>query len=303
MENTTSQKKIFVILVNYNGSDDTIECVQSLLSIDYKNIEILIVDNGSDTEQIKILKDKLSDRINIIYLENNIGFAGGNNAGIKYSLKQNADYILLLNNDTIVESNLLTVLMNSIRAGNNIGICGPGINYYSDHRRIWSVGGKISKIRGTGVAIRKLKKNEKDSDKYVSFVSGCCMLIKKEVFQKVGNFDDNFFLYVEDADFCYRTIKAGFKICFNPQVKIYHKVGNSTKSKSPNISLYYTTRNRLFFAKKYFQNIFFLTVLYIFITMSIKSIFWIFTGKTSNISTVRKSFKDFFDGKMGKREL
>ena len=300
-ENITNQNKVFVILVNYNGSEDTIECVESLLSNDFKSFEIIIIDNNSEEQQKKILKDKLVDSVKIIYLDNNIGFAGGNNVGIKCALEQNADYILLLNNDTIVESDFLTILLNSIINDNTIGICTPKINFYSDRNRIWSAGGKINNIRGSAFSKYENIKDDGDiKNRYVDFASGCCLLIKKEVIEKVGVLDENYFLYLEDTDFCLRVVEAGFKILFVADSKIYHKVSNSTSKGKSSLPIYYNTRNRLFFTRKYNPKTFFITILYIYAAMLLKSLLWIFTGKFENISAMKKAYIDFFKGRMGK---
>ena len=126
------------------------------------------------------------------------------------------------------------------------------------------------------------------------------MLVRREVFEKVGTFDENYFLYVEDTDLCYRTNKAGFKIVVTPKSKIFHKVNNSTKNNHSLLPLYYTTRNRLYFAKKNFKKTFYLTLAYMSIVMIIKSIYWIIVRRGKNVKTVILAFKDFFDNKMGK---
>ena len=156
-------------------------------------------------------------------------------------------------------------------------------------------------MRGSGFAYSdRIESEIKSDNKYVTFVSGCCMLIKKEVFEKIGLFDENFFLYVEDADLCYRTTQAGYKIIVNHHSKILHKVSSSTKENLSLLPLYYVTRNRLYFAKKNFPNFFIITVLYIVISMSVKCIYWIFSNNSKNILFIIKAFKDFSSKRMGK---
>ncbi|MBK7105841.1 MAG: glycosyltransferase family 2 protein [Ignavibacteriae bacterium] len=294
--------KITIIILNWNGLNDTLECLESLKKIDYENYEIIVVDNNSSGNDVEIIEEKFGACIKkIIVSSENIGFSGGNNLGIKYALENGADFILLLNNDTIVESDFLVNLSDTLNKYENIGISAPLINYFDKKSIVWTVGGKISKIRGSGFAYSNENENQiEKKNREVTFASGCCLLIKKEVFEKIGMLDEKFFLYVEDTDFCFRTIKAGFKIIINPNSKIYHKVGNSTSMNLKQIPLYYETRNRLYFAKKNFNIFFIVTFLYIFVTMLYKSIIWFFNGKSENITSIKLAFRDFVEGNLGK---
>ena len=296
--------KVYIVILNWNGLTDTIECIESLRRMRYPNFRILVVDNDSSDNDVELLKEAYKDYIQIFKCNDNLGYAGGNNAGIKISLEQNADFVLILNNDTTVEPDLLEELIKKYRTDNELGMVAPLINYYTDPHRIWSAGGRLSKIRGSGFAYSAMLETEiGKSAKVVTFISGCCMLVKKEVFQKVGLFDESFFLYIEDTDFCYRVLTEGYKLCFTPATKIYHKVKSTTGKNSSTLPLYYETRNRLYFAKKNFRGIHILTTLYIFITMILKSVIWLFQGKIENISTVQKSFEDYLKDNMGKREI
>jgi GT2 family glycosyltransferase len=294
--------QVSIIILNWNGYKDTVECISSLEEIDYENCQIVLVDNGSDINEAEIL-EKVFSTIKTIRSDKNLGFSGGNNVGINYALSHNADYILLLNNDTIVERNFLEPLMKKILEDKQVGIISPQINYYSEPNRIWSAGGKISKIRASGFADSiKLESQLSTKDREVDFVSGCCMLVRRRIFEKVGTFDENYFLYVEDTDLCYRTKKAGFKIVVTPKSKIFHKVNRSTKENFSALPLYYATRNRLYFAKKNFRATFYLTLVYMLIVMTIKSIYWIIFGQDKYVKAIILAFKDSFDNKMGKIE-
>ncbi|MBK8943744.1 MAG: glycosyltransferase family 2 protein [Ignavibacteriae bacterium] len=294
--------KICIIIINWNGLKDTSECLESLKKVDYKNFVVIIVDNNSFGNDVEIIKKEFGDFVKeIIVSKVNLGFSGGNNLGIKYALENGADFILLLNNDTIVEPDFLTILLDTFNKCKNAGVSAPQINYYNNKNIVWSVGGQISKIRGSGFAYSDENENQIEKKiREVNFASGCCLLIRKEVFEKIGMLDEKFFLYVEDTDFCFRTIKAGFKIIINPNSKIYHKVGNSTSINLKQIPLYYETRNRLYFAKKNFNIFFIITFLYIFVTMIYKSIIWFLNGKSENITSIKLAFRDFIEGNFGK---
>ena len=294
--------KINIILLNWNGYSDTLECLESLKKINYPNYEVVVVDNNSSGDDVKIIKENFGDFVKeIIVSEGNLGFSGGNNLGIKYSLDNGSNFILLLNNDTVVEPDFLDKLVDSFNKNENVGITAPKINYYYKPEIIWTVGGEISKIRGSGFAYSDKNESEiENKEKFVTFASGCCLLIKKEVFENIGFLDEKFFLYVEDTDFCCRTVKAGYKIVVTPKSKIYHKVGNSTSESLKQIPLYYTTRNRLFFAKKNFYGFHLITTIYIFTAMLFKTFLWLLKGKTANIVAVKYAFFDFFRDNMGK---
>jgi GT2 family glycosyltransferase len=290
--------QVSIIILNWNGYKDTVECISSLKQIDYKNFQIVLVDNGSNINEAELLENDFT-AIKAIRIEENLGFSAGNNIGINYSLEHKADFILLLNNDTIVEPKFLEALVEKFLEDQQVGIVAPQINYYSDRSHVWSSGGKISKIRASGFADSdKLESQLSTKEREVNFVSGCCMLVRREVFEKVGTFDENYFLYVEDTDLCYRTNKAGFKIVVTPKSKIFHKINNSTKNNHALLPLYYTTRNRLYFSRKNFRNYFPLTLFYISTTMLLKCIFWFVNGNPKNILTVVKAFNDFFSHKM-----
>ncbi len=292
--------KIAIVILNWNGYKDTSECIISLQKITYDNYQIVVVDNGSDAEEFNKLKNNLPN-VRVLRSDVNLGFTGGNNLGIKNSLEEKADYILLLNNDTIAETNFIEPLLEVFERNPNVGIAAPQINYFTEPKKIWTEGGIISKIRGSGFAYSERYDDGKIIDDIeVTFVSGCCMLIKKEVFEKVGVFDDNFFLYVEDADLCYRTTQSGYKIIVSHNSKIYHKVSSSTKENLSLLPLYYVTRNRLYFASKSFSFIFILTLFYISFSMLIKIIYWLLNDNSKNVSIILKAFKDFFNKEMGK---
>lgn len=294
--------KIHIIILNWNGFSDTLECLESLRKIEYDNYDVVVVDNNSSGDDVKIIKEKFGDFVKeIIVAKDNLGFSGGNNLGIKYSLNNSTDFILLLNNDTVVEPDFLGKLLDSFGSNENVGIAAPKINYYDNPDIVWTAGGKISKIRGSGFAYSDKKESEiENKEKVVTFASGCCLLIKREVFEKAGFFDEKFFLYVEDTDFCYRTVKAGYKIIVSPHSKIFHKIGRSVSIDLKQLPLYYTTRNRLFFAKKNFYGFHLITTIYIFTTMLYKTFFWMIKGKTKNITAVKNAFHDFFRDNMGK---
>lgn len=288
---------VYIVLLNWNGLSDTLECIESLQKIKYQNYRIVVVDNASKNDAEKLSR---LDSIKFIGLSENLGFSGGNNVGIRYAVEQNAEYILLLNNDTIVDQNFLSNLISDC-LNKRAMITTPIINYYSNPDKIWYAGGYLDKLRGSAISKTKAKNFPKSiGEEYVEFASGCCILFHRDVLKKVGLWDENYFLYLEDADFCKRCLDAGFKILLSPSSQIYHKVNASTSSVNSSLPLYYMTRNRLYFTKKFFPKYLNLVKIYLVITMFWKSIWWLFTGRRENMKFVLKAFSDFENNKMGK---
>jgi len=246
-----------IIILNWNGYKDTIECVESLYKINYKNYKIIIVDNGSADESVKILKNKFP-QIKLIENEKNIGYAEGNNVGIRFALGNKAEYILLLNNDTVVGSQFLKELVDTAEKKNIIGIVSPIIYYFSKPDIVWSTG-RYKNYSGLYPYIdyeySKKDKGQYASSQAVDGVTGCCILVKRDVFEKIGYLDKDYFLYVEDTDFCIRVKRAGYNIVYNPKAKVWHKVSASSGGEENNTKDYYLNRNLILFARKNLRGI------------------------------------------------
>ncbi|MBU3964767.1 glycosyltransferase family 2 protein [Patescibacteria group bacterium] len=252
-----STPKVSIIILNWNGWQDTLECLDSLAKIDYPNYEIIVVDNGStdeSAEKIKIWINTHKSVISYKLLVNsyNAGFAGGNNVGIKYALKNGADYVLLLNNDTLVEPNFLSELVKIGESDKKIGLIGSKIYFYPPigAPRVWFAGGKINwlKTRGSHLNYSQTDK-EYEALKVTDYLTGCCLLIKREVIEKIGGLSDDYFLYYEDTDYCLQAREAGWQCALAPESHIWHKISRSTKEFSPSY-LYYHARNGLMMAKR-----------------------------------------------------
>ena len=260
----THQPKISIIILNWNGLKDTLACLTSLAKIAYPNYEVIVVDNGSKNKEALIIKQKFP-QINILKNKTNLGFAEGNNAAIRRILKQNqSDYILLLNNDTVVTKNFLNRLVETAQNCQNSGVLGPKIYYYRRRGKtkvIQSIGSMINLSLGKISPV----KQKNNCPLAVDFVTGACLLIKTAVVKKIGLLDKKFFCVFEDADWCLRAKTAGFLILYVPRSVIYHKLGQTIKKTSP---VYYYTRNLFWFEFKhagFFQLLFFLTHYFIFV--------------------------------------
>jgi hypothetical protein len=291
---------VFIIIVNWNGYNDTLECVESLYKINYKNYKVILIDNGSDTNEVDNICKRFPLSV-VIRSKENLGFSGGNNLGIEYSIKSGAEYVLLLNNDTVVEVDFLNNLVENIIKNDQVGIAVPKINFYSNRNIIWYAGGAISKLRGSGFTTGFGEQDSKYfENKYVTFATGCCLLVRTDVIKKIGLMDEKYFLYLEDLDYCLRNILAGYKILFVAQSKIYHKASISTKRYNVLLPLYYVTRNRFYFISKFYKKYFYFIFIVITAIFIFKSIIWLITDRRKKIKVVKKAFKDFLDNNMGK---
>jgi len=221
---------VYVVIVNWNGSNDTIECVDSLRKIDYPCFNILIVDNGSSPSEVRILHDTLNKYCRIIELKNNLGFAIANNVGIRIAVQNKAQFVLLLNNDTIVDRNFLKELISASLRDHKVGIIGPKIYFYENKDRLWYAGGKLNMYLGhkqEGLSERDV--GQFNTTRKTDYVSGACMLIKKELISTFGLLPKEYFLGWEDIDFCFAARRMGYNCLFVPASVIWHKASVSYK--------------------------------------------------------------------------
>jgi GT2 family glycosyltransferase len=242
---------VIIIILNWNGWQDTIECVESCRKLSYENFRILIVDNGSTDGSEAILRGRFPD-IGFIQTDSNLGFAGGNNVGIRYALEQGADYVWLLNNDTIVDPEALTELVRSAGIDAAAGIVGSKIYYYNEPNKIWFAGGMWRQIKSYA---RHRGVNEEDTGQYddiceVDYISGCSLMIRSQVVREIGVMPEDYFLYWEEVDWNARAVARGWKILYVPKSVVWHKVSSSIGEDSP-LHYRYSIRNALLFFQRH----------------------------------------------------
>lgn len=304
-----SSPKVSIIILNWNGWQDTLECLESLAKITYQNYEVVVIDNNSTNESPAKLKnenEKLKTNgknFKLIENKDNLGFAGGNNPGIKYTIENKSDYILLLNNDTIVDPGFLEKLVKTGESDQSFGIIGPKIYYETDRNRIWFGGGHFSWLGG-GRHLEFDKTDNKPFDetiKEINFMTGCCFLIKREVIEKIGLMNEDFFLYYEDTEWSLRAGESGYKIIYSPGAHIWHKVSRSVKPKTNPIVHYYHIRNALLLSKlrapKIIAGFVYIWSAFCYFKQIIKIIF--FPAKKEIAKMIIKGIEDFYAGKFG----
>lgn len=239
--------KYNIIIVNYNSAKNLLNCLLSLQSqTNDLQSKTVIVDNNSTDDSIKIIKQKYP-YIKIVQNNDNLGFSRANNIAIKYCLEKSADYIYLINPDTISQSGSISSLLKTIKTHKNIGIVSAVLKVKKDGKELYDIGAKFNKILGRTKHIHQTNQLNKNIEQ--ELVSGCAMLIRKEVFKKIGYFDEQFFLYFEDSDFCLRARKAGFKIMVASKAVVNHKVSASFGEKSWK-KIYYIAISNILFIKK-----------------------------------------------------
>lgn len=241
--------KASIIILNWNGKHLLEECINSILSQKFKDYEIIVVDNGSSDNSVEYLKEKYTSVIKIISLIQNKGFAGGCNEGIKIA---KGDYIVLLNNDAIVDEKWLSELINAADSDNKIGMCACKIlNYYN--RDEFDTLSHLIYPDGLNRGRAKFEKDHHQYDKFeeVFFPSGAAALYRKSMLNEIGFFDEDFFLYGDDTDIGLRGRLAGWKCLYVPTAIAYHKSSASTHPYSP-WKIYLVERNRILILFKYF---------------------------------------------------
>lgn len=212
---------MYVVTLNWNLKDDTIACVESVLAANVALRQIVVVDNGSTDGSVKALRTRFGPDLPIVGNETNLGFGSGMNQGIRYALSQGAASVLILNNDTIVDTEMVGVLLQAGDTVERPGILGPAIYYYDAPDKIW----KLGDIRHRWLPMPLSVRNPSLSSPFrVDYVTGCGMLIRRDVLERIGLFDERYFMYFEDADFCRRARDAGFSVWCVPQARMWHKV-------------------------------------------------------------------------------
>lgn len=266
--------KVFIVILNFNGWKNTVECLKSLERIDVPKdvtIETLVVDNASKDDSVAKIKKEFP-KVAMIENQTNLGFTGGNNEGMRFAIKSGADFIMLLNNDTIVDSGLIENLLESFEH-DTVGAAVPKIYFekgyefhksrYKDSEKgkvIWYAGGKMDwdNLIGGNIGVDEVDKGQFDIRMEVELATGCCIMLRSDVLtrpersrrENIGMFDDRYFLYYEDADLSERIKRAGYKIIYTPAAIVWHKNAESSGVGS-DLHDYYISRNRLLFGMTY----------------------------------------------------
>lgn len=245
-----AQPHVVTIILNNKRRDDTLACLASLEQNTYENHSIIVLDNGSSDDTVQVIQSSFPT-VQILELTENRGYAGNNNIGLKMVLDQQVDWVFVLNDDTIVDSDCLSLLVEVGESDRKIGIVGPMVYHYSEPELIQSAGGYLSGYWEAG----HFAQNEADQGqfvkpRFVDWISGCAILVRREVIEQVGLLDERFFCYWEEIDWCLRASQSGWNIIHAPQAKLWHKGVQPDYHPNPWVT-YYVTRNRFLMLAKH----------------------------------------------------
>jgi len=240
-----------ILILNWNGWEDTAECLRSVHALDYPNHGILVVDNGSTDESETNLRRQFPG-LEILQTGENLGFAGGNNVGIRHALSRGAQAVWLLNNDTVVEPKALSALVHVLESDRRIGIVGSKICYFAEPKKIWFAGGFWRKGSGlpTHRGVNEIDHGQYDQVCEVDYATGCSLLIRSEVILQIGPLCEDYFLYWEELDWNIRAARRGWKIVYTPSSLLWHRCSASFKGDSY-LTHYYLIRNCLLFYRRH----------------------------------------------------
>lgn len=280
---------VSIIIANWNGGDVFEDCLKSIKKIDYPNWELIIVDNGSSDGSDKIAENIIQkNRLKVIKNIKNFGYAIANNQGYQVA---RGKYLLLLNNDTLVKLDFLSKLVERIEEDPSIAIIQPKIFVLNKKGYIDNAGSHLT-ITGFMQHWGYMEKDRDEfkKEKYIFSSKGACMLIKKDVVDKVGLFDEDFGSYFEETDFCFRVWINGFKVLFYPKAQIYHKIGFSSKKQNQFCVFYHSSKNRICALIKNLElhNLFLIGGLHLLINLGL-SFYYLITFKIARSYMILKS--------------
>jgi GT2 family glycosyltransferase len=249
----THAPKVAIVILNWNGVHDTVQCLESVSQIDYPNYEIVLVDNGSTDNSVATVRGRFP-LATVIENGRNLGFAEGNNRGIRYGLKSRAEFVLLLNNDTTVGRSMLREFIEATRTYPNAGVFSAKIYFFHDPQRLHYAGADWSPELA-GFVFRGMYEID-DGERWqrirpTDLASGCALLARASVFREVGLLDPRFFLIWEEADWCCRARAAGYNCVFVPRARVWHKISRSFADGRKGVhATYYFWRNRLLWIER-----------------------------------------------------
>lgn len=248
-----TKPQVAIIILTWNQRDVTLECLASIEELDYpaERLHIIVVDNGSADGTSRAIRQRYPS-VTVISNGENLGFAEGNNVGIRHALQKAPDYVMLLNNDTVLDPSMLNELLAVIESAPTIGIVGPKMLYFDRPDVIWCAGNRIDWRTGetTRLYAEQHDPGSDEEPREVDFITACAICLRREVIEAIGLLDPRFFIYYEETDWCRRAHAAGWRILYVPRARLWHKVSAAMGVASP-ATEYYMTRNMLLFLTKH----------------------------------------------------
>lgn len=243
---------VTIIIVNWNHCEMTLACLESVSRLDYpvQLLQVIVVDNDSMDGSVEAIQIAYPG-VKVIVNTENLGYAGGNNSGIRWALEKGADLLLILNNDTVVDPAMLKRLATVLIEDQQVGIAGPLVYHADDPEMIQSAGGRLgSNWKAVHIGVNEMDISQFTDKRQVDWLSGCALLVRAEAIKQTGLFDERFFSYWEDLDLCLRMKKAGWMVVNVPYARLWHKGVQANYQPKPHVT-YYMTRNQLLLMRKY----------------------------------------------------
>ncbi|MEM3828974.1 MAG: glycosyltransferase family 2 protein [Conexivisphaerales archaeon] len=280
---------VSVIIPTFNRRNDLLHCLRSLTESSYKNMEIIVVDNGSTDDTSEAVKRHYPN-VRLIDLDKNTGVTGGRNAGARVA---KGDFILFLDHDMVVDKEMVGTLISFMLNDENIGAIGPVIYYFNEPTKIWAAGTSINILTG------KVSFNTRETNEayFEVQVLPAAIMVRREILQKIGLFDETFFAVYEDTDFCFRIREAGYKVMCVLRAKAWHKTPLDKKLRELHLlsRSYYIARNKIMFMKKHAKLLNFMIFLVIFIPV-FAFYYTLISLKYFDINAIKEYYKGLFDG-------
>lgn len=244
-EGRSTQSYVIVIVLNWNGAQDTLRCLDSLGRVAYPRFEVLVVDNGSTDGSVDLLRQAYQD-VELLENHENLGYAGGNNVGIERAVARGADYVVLLNNDTVVDPGFLDTLVEGADRHPKAAFFGPKILYLDRPDTVWFGGGRIDWSNGSSHIDQERRDEPTDTTpREVDYVTGCCLMVRSSAINSIGLMDPRFFLLFEETDWCVRARQSGWQVVYVPASRVWHAGSQSFGGYGSPTYRYYYARNEL----------------------------------------------------------
>lgn len=241
---------VVTVILNTNRKADTLEALGSLANGDYPNQKVIVLDNASTDGSVDAIQTAYPD-VCLIQLEQNLGYAGNNNVGIESALRQGADWVFVLNEDTILSPDCVRTLVDAGEQNPKIGIVGPMVYHHDEPKIIQSAGGMMDRHwRAFHLAQNELDQGVYSEPHTVEWISGCAIMVRRDVIEQVGPLDRRFFYYWEETEWCVRARTFGWSVMHVPRAKLWHKGVQRNYQPSESIT-YYSTRNRFLMLAKH----------------------------------------------------
>jgi GT2 family glycosyltransferase len=298
---TAAPPHVAIIIINYRGRKDTLECLESLQGLTYPAYTVYVVDQDSKDGTVEAVASSYP-AVRVLVNPVNNGFAGGNNVGIRQAIADGTHYLFLLNNDTTVAPDLLERLVERAESDPKIAVVGPLMLYYKEPEIVWSAGGRMSEngtseMLADGERLETVPVESQDVD----FIVGCGLLVKRTVLEQVGLMDERYFLYYEETDLCARIRRAGWRIVTEPQARLWHKISGTT-GKESELTLYYMRRNVLLYLREHARHPARRVLWGVLDSLYLSSV-WLLRGQYRRRRVLLRAVGDFLRGRFGKTDF